>query len=155
VTINDAEFLDCEIVSPKRLVNFQDWCGAVIKGCRFTGRFVGNDFGHWPEQASNGSIENCDFSAAVLDGCRFVGCDINTIELPKWPCFAVLYPHNLLREVGTVEWPGKLGIWEGVLAKQPEITVALVEHAPSLAKEFNVRESDVRSILFRLGNVRM
>ncbi len=155
LTITNAQFLDCQIEAKKRLANFQMWCGAVIKGCTFKGRFAGNDFGHWPAQHPNGSIENCDFSDAKLDGCRFMDCNIGSIKLPKWPYFTILHPHNERREVESVEWPGKLRFWAMDLPSQPNVTSGLVEYAPTLAKKFGCTETELQNALTRLSNVLM
>lgn len=155
LTITNVQLLDCQVEAKKKLVNFQMWCGAVIKGCTFRGQFVGNDFGHWTEQHPNGSIENCDFSDAVLDGCRFMDCDIDSIKLPKWPCFTIVYPQRRRSELESLQWPGEVRIWATVVAQSIEITAASVGHAPTLAKQFSCTEEELREALIRLGNVLM
>jgi hypothetical protein len=45
-------FINCSFEVKQQLTNFQDWIRVSLKGCRFKGRFSGNDFGHWPEYGS-------------------------------------------------------------------------------------------------------
>lgn len=155
LTITNVQFLDCQIEAKKKLVNFQMWCGATIKGCTFKGLFIGNDFGHWPEQFPNGSIENCNFSEAVLDGCRFMDCDIGSIKLPSWPCFTILNPYRRRSELESLQWPGELRIWANVIAQNTDITAASVSFAPTLAKQFSCTEDELQEALIRLGDVQM
>jgi hypothetical protein len=82
-------------------------------------------------------------------------CDIGSIKLPGWPCFAILHPYKLGREIEAVEWPGKLRFWAADLPNQPIITHGLVEYAPTLAKQFGCTEEQLRESLQRLGNVLM
>jgi len=156
--VNNVQVIDCHIEVKKKLANFQSWLAAAVTGCTFTGHLVGHSFGHWPEYGvycENGSIENCDFSGTFLDGCRFMGCDIGSIKLPKWPCFAILHPHKQRREIESVEWPGKLRFWAVDLPNQPEITAGIVGYAPTLTKQLGCTEEELREALTRLGNVLM
>jgi hypothetical protein len=155
LTVTEVQFIDCQIEATRKLSNFQMWCSAVIKGCKFSGKFVGNDFGNWHEQHAKGSIANCDFSNAVLDGCRFMDCEIDSIKLPKWPCAAILYPQKQSGRVVSVDWPGKLRLWAQDLVNQPNVTAALVEYAPTLARQFGCTEEELREALRRLENVLM
>lgn len=155
LTIADVQLLNCQVEAKKKLSNFQMWCGAAIKDCIFRGRFEGNDFGCWPEQHPNGSIESCDFGESILDGCRFMGCNIESIKLPKWPCFTVTNPCNLQNAIESVKWPGKLRFWAIDLPSQPNGTAGLAEYAPTLAKQFDCTEEELREALSCLGNVRM
>src|SRR5690242_2221539 len=83
-----TRFIDCTIQVKQELKN-HDWSRAFLKGCRFTGRLTGCDFGHrLPELPGreNGGIEDCDFTEARLTSCRFHGCDTRTLRFPRWPC---------------------------------------------------------------------
>lgn len=154
----NVRIVDCHIEVKKKLINFQSWLAAAITGCTFTGHFVGHSFGHWPDYGvycDNGWIENCDFSAAVLDGCRFMDCNIGSIKLPKWPCFTILHPCSQRSEIESIQWPGELRVWATVIAQSIDITTAIVNHAPGLAKQFSCTEEELREALIRLGNVQM
>ncbi len=155
--VNNVQIIDCQIEVKKKLANFS-WLAAAISGCTFTGHYVGHEFGHWPDygvNCENGSIADCDFSEAVLDGCRFMDCDISSIKLPKWPCFTILNPHERRNEIEAIEWPGRISVWATDLPNQPNITSAIVDYAPTLAKQFNCAEDELREALSSLGNVIM
>lgn len=155
VTITHLQLLRCDIEVQKKLCNFQMWCAAAIRGCTFRGHYVGNDFGHWPEQHPEGVIENCNLSDAILDGCRFMGCELDSIAFPKWPCFTIPHPHSKLTDVESFQWPGDLRIWATVVADCPTPTVASVNYAPTLAKQFRCSEEEIRNALIQLGDVLM
>jgi hypothetical protein len=152
-----ARFIDCTFEVKQELKNHQAWVAASLKGCRFKGRLTGCDFGHWPEYSSlpgyqHGSIEDCDFTEARLDGCRFHGCDPATLRFPKWPCFTFLDPIGRSRELNSVQWPGRVGpIVIESLYKQPPSTVALTEHALSVAKQFDTTPEALRAIIERFN----
>jgi len=155
LTITDATLIDCRIDVKKTLSNCQSWCGAVLSGCTFSGRMSGNDFGHWPAQHPGGRIENCDFSAAELDGRRFMGCAADTITYPKWPCFSIVRPYERRREIESFDWPEGMRIWALVAAESLEITAALTDHAPTLAKRCRCGDDEIRAALVRFGDVVM
>jgi hypothetical protein len=153
--IRDVRFIDCTFDVKQELKNHQDWIRASLKGCRFKGRLSGCDFGHWPEYGSEpeyqlGSIEDCDFSEARLDGCRFMGGDPSTLRFPKWPCFTILDPIGRAAELCGVQWPSLVGpvVFE-TLRRQPPTTVALTEHAHTVAKRCNTTPEALRTALER------
>lgn len=152
--IPQAQFINCTIDVKKELKNFR-WEHASLKGCRFTGRLSGNDFGRWPtSEKAPGSIEDCDFSEARLDGCRFVGCDINTLRLPSWPSFTILEPARRSRELNAIAWPGKMGIAFMGFADAPASTAAITYWAPALAKWSGCSVEELRAALERVDGVR-
>lgn len=153
LTMRNVKFLDCQFEAKKKLVNFKMWCATELQGCSFVGRFEGNDFGHWPEQHPDGSVKDCDFSGAVLDGCRFIDCDIESIKLPAWPCFTILYPHQRQAELESTAWPGELEHWFGGLSWSPEKTAAVVGYAPELVKKYGSNEDELRNILIQLNGI--
>jgi hypothetical protein len=146
-----TRFIDCTFEVKQELKNHQDWVFASLKGCRFKGSLSGCDFGHWPsysERAGHGSIEDCDFSEARLDGCRFMGCDPATLRFPKWPCFTFLDPIGRCGELNSVPWPGRVGpIVIETLRKQPPTTVALTEHALTIAKRYDTTPEELRAVI--------
>jgi hypothetical protein len=149
-----VKFVQCHIEARRKLLNFQEWCACWLQECAFHGRFVGNDFGHWPEDlGSHGGIEGGDFSTATLDGCRFVGCNMHTIRLPRWPCFTLLDPVKRVKELQGARWPGKLDIWVDALADDPPTTAAVVEFAPRLAKNYECSEVELKEALANLNGV--
>ncbi|QDT25651.1 hypothetical protein [Gimesia panareensis] len=155
LTITDVRISDCHIEAKKKLTNFQMWCAAKLRGCTFAGWYVGNDFGHWAEQNPNGAIEDCDFSKAILDGCRFMDCNAESIVFPKWPCFTILHPAQHRKEIELVDWPGTLRIWANVVAASLDITTASVGYAPTVAKQFDSTEDELRSTLEGMNCVKM
>ncbi|WNG26261.1 pentapeptide repeat-containing protein [Cystobacter fuscus] len=146
-----TRFIDCTFEVKQELKNHQDWVCASLKGCRFKGRLSGCDFGHWPSysrRAGHGSIEDCDFTEARLDGCRFMGCDPRTLRFPKWPCFTILDPVGRSSELNSIPWPGRVGpIVIETLRKEPPITAALTEHAPSIAKRYDTTPEELRAVI--------
>jgi uncharacterized protein YjbI with pentapeptide repeats len=153
LSLKQARFLDCTFEVKQELKNHQCWFAASLKGCRFKGRFSGCDFGHWPEYSSlpwyqHGSIEDCDFTEARLEGCRFHGCDPATLRFPKWPCFTILDPIGRARELNRVQWPGLVGpvVFE-TLFDQPPSTVAVTEHALSIAKRYDTTPEELKALV--------
>lgn len=152
--IPQAQLINCTIDVKKELKNFR-WEHASLKGCRFTGRMSGNDFGRWPtSEKAPGSIEGCDFSAARLDESRFVGCDINTLRLPSWPCFTILEPARRSRELNAITWPGQMWISIKAFAEYPASIVATTYWAPSVAKWAGCSVEEIRAVLERLDGVK-
>ena len=148
--ILEGRFIDCVFEVKQELKN-HDWSHAFLKGCRFTGRLAGCDFGHrFPltEGRENGGIEDCDFSESRLDGCRFHGCDPRTLRFPKWPCFTLLDPIGRSRELMSLQWPGTFGsVTIDDLSTQPPSTVALTLFAPSMAKRHETTENELRAVI--------
>jgi hypothetical protein len=151
--IDQVRFINCTFEVKQELKNHQDWIRATLKGCRFKGRLSGCDFGHWPEYGSDpeyqlGSIEDCDFTEARLDGCRFMGCDPTTLRFPKWPCFTFLDPIRRAPELRSAKWPELFGkVVVEKLHKQPPRTMALTEHAPTVAKQLETTEEELRAVI--------
>jgi hypothetical protein len=151
--IRRVQFINCTFEVKQELKNHQQWIRASLKGCRFKGRLSGCDFGHWPEYGSDpeyqlGAIEDCDFSEARLAGCRFHGCDINTLRLPKWPCFTFLDPIGRAPQLSSVKWPGSFGdIVVDNLHTHPVSTKALTYYAPSAAERFETTPEELRAVI--------
>jgi hypothetical protein len=133
--------IDCTIEA-KRQVEDLWWTRMRFEGCRFKGRYSGVGFGQrvgvdtWWE---HGGIANCDFSEARLDLCSFHGCDMRTIQLPKWPCFTILEPLKHGPELLSVPWPGDFFpvILQGP-RKERSDRAALTFYAPAEAKRSGV-----------------
>lgn len=148
--INRATFVDCMIDIKQELVNFT-WVRASLKGCRFTGRITGSDFGYFPGYApggEQGSIEDCDFTDARLDACRFHCCPVQTLKFPSWPCFTILDPIGRSEELKSVEWPGIFGpVVINKLDTKPYTTEALTYYAPTLAKEMETTPEALKAVI--------
>ncbi len=148
------KLIDCTIEVKQELKALR-WYTAFLKGCRFTGRLTGNDFGHWPDATGFeevGGIEDCDFTAAILDGCRFLGCDMKSIKLPKWPCFTILSPYHRRQELTTFAWPGDVRVAMD-FSWSPESTAAVTYFAPSLAKQFGATDAELKVTLQEIDDV--
>ena len=146
-----ARFIDCTFEVKQELKNHQQWVKASLKGCRFKGRLIGCDFGHWPDYGTgweHGAIEDCDFTEARLDGCRIMGSDPATIRFPKWPCFTILDPIGRARELNSVQWPGGFRpiIVEGQY-RDPPCTRAVTFYAPALARRRESTEEAFRAVV--------
>ncbi|EPX61365.1 hypothetical protein D187_001148 [Cystobacter fuscus DSM 2262] len=153
LSLKQPRFIDCTFEVKQELKNYQTWVAASLKGCRVKGRLSGCDFGYWPEYTSlpwyqHGSIEDCDFSEARLDGCRFMGCDPSTLRFPKWPCFTILDPIRKAPELRRATWPGLVGdVVMEKLHKQPPRTMALTEHAPTLARQLETTPEELKAVI--------
>jgi hypothetical protein len=153
LVIARTRLVGCTIEAKRELKNFR-WQSAVLKGCRFQGRFTGNDFGEWPSAPGQGSIDGCDFTDAHLDQTRFLGCDIRTLRFPPWPCFTLLDPVRRHRELAALPWPGNVGRGEIALcAEDPPSTVALTFSAPALAKRNGTTPEAIRALVEKLDGV--
>ena len=148
---NGVRFIDCTFEVNQELKNYQQWVFTSLHGCRFKGRLSGCDFGRWPGYSDgweDGSIEDCDFSAARLDGCRFMGCDPKSLKFPKWPCFTILEPLRVASELRGVKWPGRFGdIVVDTLHEHPAPTRALTLFAPAESKRFDTTPEELRAVI--------
>jgi hypothetical protein len=151
--VNETRLIDCVIEARRELKNFQ-WRKAHLKGCVFKGRFIGNDFGNWRD-ASEGSIEACDFSAAHVDQTRFLGCDARTLRFPLWPYFTFLEPARRWRELSAHPWPGRIGpiVVEG-FEEEPATTAAITYSAPDMAKRYDTTPEAIRAVLEKVDGVK-
>ncbi|ATB34034.1 hypothetical protein [Melittangium boletus] len=142
-----ARFIDCTFEVKQELKNHQSWVRASLEGCRFKGRLMGCDFGHWPEYGSAPEYQH-GFIEARLDACRIMGCDPTTLRLPKWPCFTILDPIRRAPELRGVTWPGLFGrVIVEELHTQPAPTRALTYHAPSVAKRMETTPEELRAVI--------
>ncbi len=157
VTLMSGQFINCTI-QVKGEMKSLGWGPMKLMGCRFKGRFGGNDFGFREdvdERRKLGGIEDCDFSEARLNGCRFFNCDMSTIRLPRWPCFTIMDPRGHAVERVRREWPGQVGILIEGLAKNPEGTVAETWHAPTVAEKMDTTVEELRAALERAPGIFM
>ncbi|MDC0711511.1 hypothetical protein POL68_23775 [Stigmatella sp. ncwal1] len=148
--LNGLKLMDCSLEVKRELKDLA-WYEAHLKGCRFTGRFLGCDFGNLPEPGlphrEVGGIEDCDFTAAHLHACRFVGCDPHTLRFPRWPHFTILEPFRRRQEFAAIPWPQALHAWFTTAGTDPETTAAITFSAAELAQEAGVREEQIRALL--------
>ncbi|NMO17903.1 hypothetical protein HPC49_16085 [Pyxidicoccus fallax] len=156
LTIDGARLIDCTIDVKTALAEFR-WEKARLKGCRFTGLMIGNDFGRWPtaQHPELGGIEDCDFTDASLDGCRFFGCDVSTLRFPSWPCFTVFDPVPRSRELTALPWPGPVGAVFKAIARSPPSLSAVTLSASRLAWETGTSENALYGVLAQLDGVKL
>ncbi|WP_434382662.1 hypothetical protein [Melittangium boletus] len=153
LTLMSGRFIDCTLQAKGELKGVR-WARMHLRGCRFEGRFRGNDFGFIEDELDTwkqGALMDCDFSEALLDGCRFYACDMRTIRLPRWPCFTLLDPVRHAAELARETWPGLFGqvTIEG-LSTQDASVVALTYHAPSIAERQETTAEELRAVLERV-----
>jgi hypothetical protein len=145
-----GQFINCTIQAKGELKTVR-WAPISLKRCRFKGRFTGNDFGFredLDERRTLGGIEDCDFSEARLNGCRFSNCDMNTISLPRWPCFTFLDPLGHAAELRQHAWPGLVGrATVEAVCESPVGTVAVTWHAPTVAEKMDTTVEELRAAL--------
>lgn len=153
LVIARTRLIDCTIEAKRELINFR-WGSAHLRGCKFKGRFRGNDFGMLQDEQADGSVEACDFTEAHLDASRFSGCDVNTIRFPPWPCFTIKDPVGRWRELRKLPWPGLIGpvVVEG-FAEYPSTSVAVTYSATGLAKRHGTTPEAIRAVLEKLDGV--
>lgn len=150
-----TKFINCHIEIRRKLVNFQ-WLHTWLQDCKFTGTLRGNDFGHWPPAwADMAGIQDCDFSEATLDLCRFVDCPIETMSLPRWPCFTILRPYQNLSRLETVKSPVDLSFLSHPYTPPRETFMAYTYYAPSFLKDWKLAgtEQDLKVTLEQLDFV--
>lgn len=153
LTITKVVIEASHISAAQKLSEFQ-WYYSWIKECRFTGKFSGCDFGHWPEDdPSTGGIESCDFSGAILDGCRFLDCDASTLRFPKWPCFTILNPIGNLERMSAKPWPARTGVILKTFSTYPPRAAAVSWIAPEIVKRFGSSLEEFRAFLEEFDNV--
>jgi hypothetical protein len=153
LVIARSRLIDCTIEAKRELIGFR-WETSFLKGCRFTGRFSGNDFGRYPSSIPGGGLEDCDFSQAMLDACRFLDCDASTLRFPLWPCFTILNPVHRFPELRVAQWPGDIGpvVVEGWV-RGPPTTTAVTYSALALAKRSGTTPEAIKATLEQLGGV--
>ncbi|HVG63403.1 MAG TPA: hypothetical protein VNA24_32860 [Hyalangium sp.] len=145
LVIARTQLIDCALEVKRVLTNFR-WQSAHLKGCRFTGRLSGNDFGGCPDRPDEGSIENCDFSQAHLDASRFLQCNIDTIHLPRWPYFSIFNPALRWQELLALPWPGRIGrVIIAGFAEDPPTTAAETYSALGLAKRYGTTPEAIKA----------
>lgn len=127
---------------------------AHFHGVAFVGRFEGCDFGDW-ESPPKGSIANCNFSAANLDGCRFLSCEPNTLVLPHWPNFTIIYPAEAHDAVISQQWPAKVGYTMGIYTDVDPECVAVTGDAKRIAEKNGVSLNELEAIFKRVPNIRL
>lgn len=153
LVIAQARLIDCTIEVKRDLKNFR-WQSVFLKGCRFKGRLIGNDFGEWPSAPGQGGIEHCDFSEAHLDATRFLSCDVRTLRFPPWPCFTIFDPVRRARELRSLPWPEEVGRIEvECFAEAPISTVALTHSATIIAKRRGTTPEAIRAVLEKMSGV--
>lgn len=144
-----GNLIDCTVQAKSELKTLP-WAPMKLKGCRFKGRFGGNDFGFREDLDDRwklGGIEDCDFSEARLNGCRFFNCDMSTVRLPRWPCFTFMDPRGHAAELGLHGWPGRFGNLIEGLARIPDGTVAVTWHAPTVAEKLDTTAEELHAAL--------
>lgn len=140
-------------IQHKRLTNFQ-FDGAQFIDVKFSGNFIGCDFGDW-ETSDRSSVSGCDFSDAVLDACRFLNCDMQGILLPEWPCFTILHPWEARSVVLSRNWPRELGITLDVYTDNDPECVAACGNAEIHAKKNQISLDECRKLLMLLPGLKI
>jgi len=125
---------------------------AHLVNVKFIGNFIGCDFGDW-ETSDRSSVNGCDFSDAVLDGCRFLNCDMDEIQLPKWPNFAILNPIDARPVLLSRKWPSDIGVTLDVYTDNDPECVAICGNAEVLSKEDKISLDDLRELLMTLPGI--
>ncbi|WP_224368724.1 pentapeptide repeat-containing protein [Hyalangium versicolor] len=152
LVLTRARLIDCTIEVARVLKNFS-WDDAHLTGCRFKGRYLGNDFGNL-EGTADGSIVDCDFTAAQLDETRFLSCDARTMRFPAWPGMTILDPVRRAAELVALPWPGELREffqWYG--EERPASTAAVTYFVPDLAKRNGTTPEAIKAVLEKADGV--
>ncbi|MET0404026.1 MAG: hypothetical protein ABW123_16560 [Cystobacter sp.] len=155
-----GQFIHCTLQAKGQLKGVV-WSQMTLKGCRFKGRFSGNEFGFREglvdtSRFKPGGIEDCDFSEAELHGVAFNGCDLGTIRLPQWPCFTFVDPVKHAAQLRKHSWPGLVGsVTVEVACESPAGRVAVTWHAPSVAEKMETTVEELRAALERAPGIFM
>ena len=151
LVVNRTHLIGCTIEVARVLKNFS-WDHTHLTGCRFKGRYFSNDFGNLKGMVE-GSIGDCDFTAAHLDQTRFLNCDARTIRFPLWPCFTIFDPVRRARDLGALSWPGDLSKRFLRYGERPPSTAAVTYSAPDLAKRSGTTPEAIKAMLEKLEGV--
>ncbi|MFY0583459.1 hypothetical protein ACN28S_62415 [Cystobacter fuscus] len=146
-----GQFINCTIQAKGQLKGVV-WSQMTLKGCRFKGRFSGNEFGCREGLVDTSrfkpGVEDCDFSEAELHGVAFNGCDMGTIRLPRWPCFTFVDPVKHAAELREHARPGLVGrVTVEVACESPTGRVAVTWHAPTVAEKMETTVEQLRAAL--------
>ena len=159
--VSPVEFVDCTIHSARPLKSLR-FVRASFRGCRFTGKFSGCDFGTWPEYSVmmpfNALFEDVDLTGAEMDLCRIFRSDMKRIDLPKWPSFAILEPYENRERIKRLVWKGagdRLRVFHELASKALPIVVASLNYAPAFIKWYGGDIDSLRGELSKLDFVRM
>jgi hypothetical protein len=153
LVISHTRLIGCTIEVKRELKNFR-WESVFLEGCKFKGRFTGNDFGEWPSAQGRGGIENCDFSQSHLHATRFLSCDAGALRFPPWPCFTIFDPARRWQELVALPWPGRIGrIVIAGFAEDPPTTVAVTDSATLLAKRYDTTPEAIKAVLEKMDGV--
>jgi uncharacterized protein YjbI with pentapeptide repeats len=143
-------FENCRIIGKKTRKAM--WFGAKFVGCTFSGHFVENEFGNRPDVTEiQGSVENCNFESAFLGYSRFYNTDMNTLILPKYPEFTILYPIDFV-QLEKINWVGKTIRLFEYLKDQREIISGISANVNEMAKLYEVDVGVLKTILVELGD---
>jgi hypothetical protein len=153
LVIAKTQLIDCVIDVTRELKDFR-WNSAILRGCKFNGKYVGCDFGSRPPTPDDGEISNCDFSEAhMLHWCRFVRCDASTLRFPRWPCIVFLEPVRHLRDLKNVKWPGSSAMIVDVMTDTRLEVAAVTLDANECAKTHGTTPGELKAALQGLDGV--
>jgi uncharacterized protein YjbI with pentapeptide repeats len=143
-------FENCRIVGKKTRKAL--WFGAKFVGCTFSGHFVENEFGNRHDITEiHGLVEDCNFELASLQDCRFYDTNMNTLILPKYPEFSIIYPIDFVL-LEKINWIGKTVRLFEYLKDQRETISGISANANEMAKLYEVDVEVLRKILLELGD---
>jgi len=154
LVIPGMEMVGGKFVQQDRTLSNFHFENAHFRGVSFSGNFSGCDFGDW-DSTEKSSIADCDFSEARLEGCRFLNCDMDTIELPRWPCFTIVGLADARDFVLGYQWPGKVGITLDVYTDNDPECVAICGDAEQMAKASGIVLEHLRASLQLIPGVRI
>ena len=148
-----AELVNCDFRTMVTLENCP-WSEARLLNCRFSGHFLGCDFGGNRDLYDwHGNIVSCDLTNALLDGCQFFDCDLNQMKLPAWPTVWIERPRENANNLLSLDWPDRLQFLVSAVTESPHGTSAVALHAPSIASQYSVSLQDLRHLFGRLDCV--
>ncbi len=125
-----------------------------FNGVRFTGSYIGCDFGNW-ESTEKISVENCDFTDAVLDGCRFINSNPETIKFPKWPCFAIVNPSSAAEYVSSRTWPARIATLMNIYTDSDPECVVVCGNAERIAHKNGLPLPNLRELLQPIPGIKI
>lgn len=152
LVVAKTRLIGCSIEVSRVLKEF-GWDSAILRDCKFKGRFVGCDFGSTPLRPEDGAISNCDFTEARLDWCRFVGCDVSCLRFPLWPCVTILDTVHRIDELRGINWPGSTGLLVKIFEHDFQETKAITFDAQKFAEKSDTTPEAFKAALQGLGGV--
>jgi hypothetical protein len=148
---SDTQMLGGSFNQKKVLRNYP-FDRVIFQGVKFTGKYVGCDFGS-KSRDLQGQAVDCDFSEARVHDSSVYDCPPDRIGFPMWPRFSIAHPRDARAYVMSQEWPSRLGTAMDVYTDVSPRCTAVFGDASELAKECGIGEAELRARLEKIPGI--